>query len=386
MSYQANLTYAELAKPLVDILEAGFPAASQLDFKIVQAIAEYYQDPQTSPTVAALCQLREAQVARTIEALLPAKGNARLHVYLPVDPNLMPASLGAYADDKEKILTDLHRLVKLSVDAGLEVEFSAEGYSRLADQFDFVTDLFRAAISAGASVINCPDTIGGACYLQGKDYFVELLKQHAAIIAKEFPQQSVTWSVHCHNDFGLALANSMQAVFDGPARQIEGCFNGIGERAGNVALEQCILYLQAFGENPVSQQSFYSEADLSALQALSDFVSQHMLVRQPHWPITGDNAAKHSSGGHTNAVLKNPLAYQPFDPALIGKDISFLFGPLSGSNHAKSIIEAQGEICEEQEKQRMAQYIKDFYPDRRKGITDQELMQAYFAYRKEGGK
>jgi 2-isopropylmalate synthase len=106
-----------------------------------------------------------------------------------------------------------------------------------------------------------------------------------------------------------------------------------------------------------------------------------MLPRQPHWPISGDNAAKHSSGGHTNAILKNADVYQPFKPSDVGQSISFVFGPLSGSNHAQSIIQKHGYICAHSERQQIMQFIKDFHSNRRKGLTDEEFMQAYFAYR-----
>ena len=100
---------------------------------------------------------------------------------------------------------------------GIEIEFSPEGYSRMGENFDFVTDVIRAAVEAGAKIINCPDTIGGACKLQGEEYFVEKMKIHSRIIEKEFPNKNIIWSSHCHNDFGLALENSMNAVFEGPA-------------------------------------------------------------------------------------------------------------------------------------------------------------------------
>jgi 2-isopropylmalate synthase len=106
-----------------------------------------------------------------------------------------------------------------------------------------------------------------------------------------------------------------------------------------------------------------------------------MLPRQPHWPVTGKNAARHSSGGHTNAILKNPLAYQPFDPATVGQKVSLIFGPLSGGNHARSIIEDHGYVCTNAEKGKVAQFIKDMYSERRKGVTDEELMDAYFQFR-----
>jgi len=389
MSFDKNIEYAQLAKKLgVDILEAGFPSASHTEFLIVNAIAQALATSDKSPVIAALCQLREAQFVTTIDALQPATKyhKARLHTYLPVDPDLMRASLGEnYASHHETIVNDVYRLIKQTTDAGIEVEFSPEGYSRMRENFSFVTDVIRAAVSAGASIINCPDTIGGACRWQGADYFVEKMNEHAAIIAKEFPKKIITWSAHCHNDFGLALDNTMNAVFLGPVTQIEGCFNGIGERAGNVALEQCIMYLKYFGAIGNGEKKFYTKINRKYLQDISDFVSRDMLPRQPHWPITGENAARHSSGGHTNAIIKNPMVYQPFDPNETGKEIAFAFGPLSGSNHAKVIIEQYGYSCEEHEKTAIAQFIKEYYVDRRKGITDDELIEAYLQYRKLTG-
>lgn len=383
MSFEKNIEYAKLsAKIGIDVLEAGFPAASQTDFMIVSTIAEELTRNENSPIIAALCQLREAQIDITLNALaaaVPYK-KARLHTYLPVDPELMSVSLGGHATSQSTIVEEVYRLIKKAIDAGFEAEFSAEGYSRMGKNFDFTTDIIRAAISAGATIINCPDTIGGACRLQGSEYFVEKMNQHAAIMQREFPDKAITWSVHCHNDFGLALENTMNAVFLGPATQIEGCFNGVGERAGNVPLEQCIMYIKYFGVMDQVGRGFFTSVNSEMLQAISDFVSTYMLQRQAHWPITGENAAKHTSGGHTNAIIKNPLAYQPFDPKEAGNKISFLFGPLSGGNHAKAIIEKYGYRCDEEEKAAIAQFIKNYYADRRKGITDQELLHAYLYY------
>lgn len=398
ISFEHNIEYAHLAAKLkVDILEAGFPSASKVDFAIVQTIAKDLGTQDNMPVIAGLCQLREEQVIKTMEALRPAVAykKARVHIYLPVDPALMPLSLGERAHDHKGLINDLHRLIKIAVDDGFEVEFSPEGYSRMAHHFDFVSNLFRAAVEAGVSVINCPDTIGGAFSLEGEDYFVNKMNRHAELMRNEYPDKHITWSVHCHNDFGLAVQNTCNAVFLGPARQIEGCINGIGERAGNAALEQCIMLIDKFGQTVADQnikknkrskekgKQFYTTIAKEHLQEVSDFVAAHMLPRQPHSPVCGENAAKHSSGGHTNAVLKDPLAYQPFDPRSVGKDISFLFGPMSGSNHAQSIIEGYGYICEDTEKTRIAQYIKEQYSHRRKGITNEELIEAYLKYRKE---
>ncbi len=384
MNLADNLTYARLAHELgVDVLEAGFPAASAVDFEIVNKICIELGGLAKAPVVAGLCQLREEQVIKTIEALSPAISyrKALLHTYVPVAPSLMEASLGSRAVDRKGIAKDVFQFVKIASDAGLEVQFSPEGYSRMAENFDFVTELIRAAIEAGANVINCPDTIGGACSLQGNDYIVKLINQHAVIISGEYPDRQITWSIHCHNDFGLAVQNSINAIFDGPVTQIEGCINGIGERSGNASLEQVVMIIKQFGGARNLGQNCYTRINHSKLQEVPDFVSKHMLPRQPHWPITGDNVAKHSSGGHINAILRDPLAYQPFDPGEIGKKVSFVFGPLSGSNHAKSIIESNGYKCDDDEKSNIARFIKDRYRDRRKGVTDDELMQAYFDYR-----
>lgn len=388
MSFEDNLQYARLSHAVgIDIIEAGFPAASELDFQIVYEISKLlttdeFLSQDKSPVVASLCQLRDEQIDRTIEALSPAvkAKKAKMHVYLPVDPNLMEASLGSLANEKEVLVKNVYDFCKRAIDAGLMVEFSPEGYSRVGSNFDFCTDLIRAAVSAGADTINCPDTIGGAYRYQGENYFVNLMQKHADIIKAEFPNKNIIWSAHCHNDFGLAVENSINAVFEGPARQIEGCFNGIGERAGNAAIEQCIMIIKEFSELHKDVE-FYTDANTEAIKEISDFVSKKMLPRQPHWPVSGINAAKHSSGGHTNAILKNPTVYQPFNPKNVGQEITFLFGPLSGGNHAKSIIETNGYKCSEEEKVEVSNFLKNLYSDRRKGITDDELMLGYFKYR-----
>jgi 2-isopropylmalate synthase len=377
MSFEDNITYADLADKLkIDVLEAGFPSASKTDFEIVNTISKRMTERKSNMIIAGLCQLRKNQVEITMDALRPSLeiGKARVHMYLPVDPNLAQASLGS-KNDNEQNIKNVYELVKLASDEGFEVEFSAEGYSKLGDTFDYVTDVFRAAVSAGVSVINCPDTIGGACEREGENYFVHNMSKHAKIIKEEFPDRDIIWSAHCHNDLGLALENSMNAVFDGPARQIEGCINGVGERAGNASLEQCVMFLNLFGKQ--KECHYYNDIDISNFKTISDFIGERMLSRQPHYPITGLNSARHTSGGHTNAILNNPLAYQPFHPESVGNEISFVFGPLSGGNHAKKIIEENGYICDDKEKAKIAQQIKDIYHERRKGITDEELITAY---------
>ncbi|MDC0357963.1 2-isopropylmalate synthase [Oligoflexia bacterium] len=384
MGFEKNIEYAHLARKLgVDVLEAGFPSASKAEFEIVNTIATELASEAGAPIICGLCQLRIEQIEKTIEALLPALpfGKARLHTYVPVSPALMQASLGARGSERTQLIEKTFRYIEVAAKVGVEVQFSPEGYSRMGENFDFTTDLIRAAVSAGATVINCPDTIGGACKLQGENYFIRHMEQHADIINKEFPEKDITWSVHCHNDYGLAVENTVNAIFDGPARQIEGCVNGIGERAGNASLEQCAMIIQHFAEACDAKNPLFTKINTKMIQIISDFVSAHMLPRQPHFPISGENSAKHSSGGHTNAILRDVLAYQAFNPEETGKEVSLVFGPLSGGNHARKIIEKNGYTCNNDEKAAIAQFVKQAYQDRRKGITEHELMRAYFDYR-----
>jgi len=384
MSLADNIQYAHIAHQLnIDVLEAGFPAASSTDFAIVTQISHDMASIQSSMIISALAQMKEAQIVKTMEALSHSVAihKARLHMYVPVDPHLMAASIGSLADNKQQIITMLGDLVKLAHSSGFEVEFSPEGYSRQGDNFSFVTDLIRAAVSNGATIINCPDTIGGASRYQGESYFINYMAKHKAIIDKEFDNNQVIWSMHCHNDFGLALENTMYGVFSGIATQIEGCINGVGERAGNVALEQCAMIIRQFGTTANAHQEYFTNINFKQLKAASDFIAEKMLPRQPHFPIIGTNATTHSSGGHTNAIINNPLSYQPFDPKDIGGEIILVFSPLSGSNHAQSIIVGAGYQCNDNEKIAITQFIKDYYHDRRKGITDTELITAYKKFR-----
>lgn len=384
MSFADNIEYAQIANRLqIDILEAGFPAASSTDFAIVNQISRDMASINSPMKIAGLSQMREEQLIKTMEALAPslAINKARVHVYVPVDPNLMQASIGNLANDKAAVIKIAEKLVQLAVNSGYEVEFSPEGYSRLGENFDFVSDLIRSVIASGATIINCPDTIGGASRHQGKEYFINKMVRHKAIMDKEFADKKIIWSMHCHNDFGLALENSLNGVFAGIATQIEGCINGVGERAGNAAIEQCVMAIRTFGVSANPHEEHYTNIDIKYLQEASDFIANKMLPRQPHTPIVGQNAATHTSGGHTNAIIKNPLSYQPFNPSDIGGEISFVFSALSGSNHAKEIIARFGYKCDDNEKTIITQYIKDYYHDRRKGIIDEELIIAYKKYR-----
>ncbi len=383
MSFENNIEYARLAKLLwVDILEAWFPSASKLDFDIVSKISEKFWGKGSKMKICWLCQLREQQVDITIDALKHATKywNSILHVYLPVDPILLKASLWEKSKDKKKLIQSVYNLIKKATTKWVEIEFTPEWYSRLWINFDFTTHVIKAAIQWWATTINCPDTIWWASRYEWKKYFLENIIKHKKIIDKTFPDNKVIWSCHNHNDLWLATDNSINSVFNWPVRQIEVCVNAVWERAWNASLEQCVMIINNFWKQ--DNNHFYTNINLKHLKEISDYVDRHMLNRQFHFPITWDNSARHSSWWHTNAILKNPLVYQPFDPKTVWSSISFIFGPLSWSNHAKDIIIKHWYKCSESEKTIIAQFIKEFYSDRRKWITDHEVLQWYFEFRK----
>ena len=392
MSIEDNITYANMAADLgIDVLEAWFPAASEDEFTRVKKIAESYAKREESPMVTGLCQLREAQIDATIQALEPAINvkKWRVHTYFPVDPELMEASMPADLRNEEgmpdykKIEEEVYRLCKKASDAWADVEFSLEWYSKIWENFDFGTALIDAAIRWWATTINCPDTIWGAHPWQKDEYYVEKMKIHRQLMSDKYDNINITWSVHCHNDLGKAVDNSTNGVVDGGARQIECAINGVGERAGNCSLQEVVTQIFLYWK----EIGLFTDINMEHLQEISDFIAKKMLPLQPNSPITGKNAARHTSWWHANALIKNPTVYQPFNPKNVGKKgIELVFGPSSGGNHAKEIIEKFGYVCGNHEKSAIAQYIKEYYKGRYKGVTDQEVVDAYFEYRYENDK
>ncbi len=390
MTYQQNIEYAKMIANAMrwwdHILEAWFPSASNTEWRIVNDIAKETSWIENSPKISSLSQLKEEQIEQTIKALEPAKssGKGRIHTFFPVDPILMEASVWIQHSDhkkKNEIIEKVFKLCKLAKDEDMEVQFSPEGYSRMQNNwknnFDFVTQLIKASIEWGARIINCPDTIWEASRFE-EDYFINQIKRHNQIIQEAYGSMPITWSVHCHDDFWLAVANSKEALFDpeSPVTQVEWTINWVGERAGNASIEEIVMIINHFG----NKHWIYTEFDLKSLKKLSDFVATYMLPRQPHKAIVWDNASTHSSGIHVNAIEKDPTSYQPFDPKKVWSKITTLFGPSSGSNHAKKIIEKSGYSFPEEKRYELFHYIKDYWQEKRKGITDEELMEAFFEY------
>ena len=316
----AGLTAAEklevarqLARLKVDVIEAGFPAASPGDFEAVRRIA--LETPQDI-AVAALARCKDGDPQRAIEAIKVAH-QPHLHVFIATSDIHLKHKLRI---DREQALADAVRWVRygrqeLGRDA--EIEFSAEDASRT--DIDYLLKVYEAVVEAGATTVNIPDTVGYAIPSE----FGALVKRVVDLVGDR-----ATVSVHCHNDLGLATANTLAAVQAG-ARQVEVTINGLGERAGNASLEEVVMALRT---RPTQFPDLGSGIQTEHITAASRLVSYLTgFAVQPNKAIVGANAFAHESGIHQDGVIKNPLTYEIMTPQSVGLTGSQLtIGKLSG--------------------------------------------------------
>jgi 2-isopropylmalate synthase len=304
---------AEIAQQLerlgVDVIEAGFAGASPGDFEGVRAVAAAV----TAPTVASLARARAEDIDAAGEALAGAR-RTRIHVFLATSAVHMEKKLGMEPDD---VLEQARWAVEYATTRADEVEFSCEDATRSDPAF--VARVCRAAIEAGATVVNLPDTVG---YM--------LPAQYAAFLAEVrslCPElREVTLSVHCHNDLGLAVANSLAAVAAG-AQQVECTINGIGERAGNASLEEVVVALRVRNDH----FDVVTGIETSELANASRLVARHTgYVVQPNKAVVGANAFAHEAGIHQDGMLKDQRTYQIIDPAEVGVRMTLPLGKHSG--------------------------------------------------------
>ncbi|HXJ56730.1 MAG TPA: 2-isopropylmalate synthase [Verrucomicrobiae bacterium] len=291
----------QLARLKVDIIEAGFPVISTGDFQAVQTIAREIKGPII--TGLARCVAKDIDAAGA--AVKPAGKRARIHVFLATSKIHREFKLGKAQDEILRLAVDGVRRARTYVE---DVEFSPEDGSRTEP--DFLIRVCRAAIKAGATTINIPDTVGWAV----PDQFGELIGNLYGAVP-EFQSGRAMISVHCHNDLGLAVANSLAAVHRG-ARQVECTVNGIGERAGNASLEEIVMALK-------TRRDFYSGftcgVNSREIVKSSRLVSRMSgLVVQRSKAIVGENAFAHSSGIHQDGILKKRETYEIMDPREVG--------------------------------------------------------------------
>ncbi|MCW9048540.1 MAG: 2-isopropylmalate synthase [Gammaproteobacteria bacterium] len=305
-----------LERMKVDIIEAGFPIASEGDFEAVKAVAEAVKDS----TVCGLARALAGDISRAAEALKKAN-SSRIHTFIATSPIHMKMKLRMQPDDVLKQAVDA---VKLSRQFTDNVEFSPEDAGR--SELDFLCRVIEAVIDAGATTINIPDTVG----YNLPNQFGELIRN---LIEKIPNSDKAIFSVHCHNDLGLAVANSLSAVQNG-ARQVECTINGLGERAGNAALEEVVMAVRT------RQDLFTCDSNLDTTQIMSCsklISSVTGFPVQPNKAIVGANAFAHESGIHQDGILKSRETYEIMRAEDVGwNEKQIVLGKHSGRNAFKT--------------------------------------------------
>jgi len=284
----------------VDVIEAGFPISSPGDFASVQAISETVKHS----IVCGLSRAVKKDIEVAAEALKKAK-RPRIHTGIGTSDNHIKFK---FKSTREKVLEKVHECVSYAKTFVEDVEFYAEDAGRTDNEF--LARACQIAVNAGATVLNIPDTTG-YCLPHEYGEKIAYLAEHVTGL------EHVDISTHCHNDLGLATANSIYGVING-ARQIECTINGIGERAGNTSLEECVMILHQHKE-----LGFYTDIKTRLLLETSRMVSEEMgMMVQPNKAIVGTNAFAHSSGIHQDGVIKERSTYEIIDPAEVGVDKS----------------------------------------------------------------
>lgn len=288
---------AKLVELGVDIMEAGFPIASHGDFEAVEAISREFGNRDV--TIAALARSTAKDVERAGEALKHAQ-RSRIHTFIATSDIHLQYKL---KKSRQQVLEEAVKAVELARTFTDDVEFSAEDASRTDP--DYLEQVSRAVVAAGASTVNLPDTVG-----------FSIPTEYAAFIRKVVQAigDKAIVSVHCHDDLGLAVANSLAAVEAG-ARQIECTINGIGERAGNCSLEEIVMIFKTRQNVLPYETRINTEQLFSTSQLLTSIIS---FGPQPNKAIVGDNAFAHEAGIHQDGYLKNKSTYEIIDPKSVG--------------------------------------------------------------------
>ncbi|HXU01992.1 MAG TPA: 2-isopropylmalate synthase, partial [Polyangia bacterium] len=301
----------KLAELGVDIMEAGFPIASTGDFEAVQAVSR-----SLPVKVAALARCTALDIERAAQALDKAKSPPRIHTFLATSDIHLKYKL---KKTREQVLEDAAKAVELARKYVDDVEFSAEDGGRT--EVGYLIDVSRAVVKAGATTVNIPDTVG---YSVPEDYG-KLIGEVARALGS-----SAVVSVHCHNDLGLAVANSLAAVQNG-ARQVECTVNGIGERAGNCSLEEVVMVL-ATRKDRIGLETGIKTTELyPASRLLTEIIGVSV---QPNKAIVGANAFAHEAGIHQDGFLKERTTYEIIDPKTVGVPESRLVLGKHSGRHA----------------------------------------------------
>ncbi len=356
----------QLARLGVDVIEAGFPFASQGDFKAVNKIANVV-GKENGPIICGLARASKGDIKACYEAVSPAP-KKRIHTFIATSDIHLKHKLKKSRKDVLQIVPEMVNYAKSLVD---DIEFSCEDASR--SDPEFLYEVIQLAITAGATTINIPDTVG----FTTPSEFGNLI----ADINKNVPNiNEAIISVHGHNDLGLAVANFLEAVKNG-ARQLECTVNGIGERAGNASLEELVmaLHIRKSFFNSFFERNPDSPTPLTAIRT-EEITKTSRLVSnltgmtvQPNKAIVGANAFAHESGIHQDGVLKNRLTYEIIDAKTVGlSDNKISLGKLSGRSAVRARLEEMGYDLSREDLNDAFARFKDL-ADRKREITDRDL-------------
>lgn len=338
----------------VDIIEAGFAIVSEGDFNSVKEISKAVKNP----TVASLARATVKDIDTAYEAVKYAK-NPRIHTFIATSDIHMMYKLKM---SKQEVLQRAIDAVKYAKSYVNDVEFSAEDASR--SDWDFLVEVYTAAINAGATTINVPDTVGFITPDEMYD-MISYIKNNVPNIHK------ADISVHCHNDLGLAVANSLAAVKAG-ARQIECTINGIGERAGNAAMEEIVLGMKTRKDKYGGYTDIITEEIINSSRLVSEITNFSV---QPNKAIVGSNAFLHESGIHQHGVINNSLTYEIIDPKSIGiVKSNIVLGKHSGHHAINKKLTELGITVSKNDIRPIFTNFKT-YMDNNKEITDKELVE-----------
>ncbi len=342
----------QLEKLGVDVMEAGFPAASEGDFDAVSKIAAKMKKTE----VAALARTSKEDIDRAWNAIQHA-AKPRIHTFIATSDIHMEHKLKLTRDEVLQTSIEAVRYAKSFTD---NVEYSAEDGSR-SDR-DFLCKIFEAAIDAGATTVNLPDTVGYAIPQEFGD-LVKYVMTHTPNINK------AVFSVHCHNDLGLATANTIAAIQAG-ARQAEVTINGIGERAGNTSLEEVVMAMHT-RPNFIPVDTHIKTKELYPTSRLVSMITG--IIVQPNKAIVGANAFAHEAGIHQDGMLKNPMTYEIMKPETIGLSKSKLvLGKHSGRHALRDHLKSLGYDLSDEEINLVFKKFKDL-ADKKKHVVDEDL-------------
>ena len=342
----------KLAQLGVDVMECGFPAASPGDFEAVKAIAQEVK----GPIMAGLARMNRQDIERAWNAVKHAE-KARIHTFVATSDIHLKYKL---QKTREEVLAQIKDGVTLAKSFTDDVEFSAEDASR--SDPDYLVQCFQTAADCGATTLNIPDTVGYALPHEFEN-LVKYIKDNLK------NADDVVISVHCHDDLGLAVANSLAGIRAG-ARQVEVCVNGIGERAGNAPLEEIVMAISTRSQD-LGLTTGINKKEIVPASRLVNMITG--IVVQPNKAIVGANAFAHESGIHVDGVLKQPLTYEILDAKEVGLDRNNLvLGKHSGRAGLKNRLQEMGHQLKDEDFQKLFESFKRL-ADKKKEVYNEDL-------------